>query len=286
MIVSVSGSNGFFGKSLLRKMTEKGWTVRSMDRPSFSLPEEEFRLSLIEGADVVINLAGAPVSKKWTPQYKEEIRESRISTTSKIATSILGAKKKPALFISASAIGIYDSVHTHTESSVNYSGSYLANVCLEWETEALKAETVTRVVIFRTGLVLGKNGGALEKMYLPFSIGAGGKIGSGTQAVSFIHLDDLVNAYIYTIENTTISQVVNAVAPNPTTNAELTDTFAKILNQPAWLTVPSFVLKFIYGEGACILLEGQKVIPEKLEKAGFRFAYPTVRNALTRIYKF
>ncbi len=286
MIVSMSGSSGFIGRALRRKMNERDWTVRMIDRQSFSLPDPEFRKNFIEGSHVVINLAGAPVSKKWTPQNKLEIRESRITTTQKMVKAIVEAEIKPSVLISSSAIGIYDSAHTHTESSRNFSGSFLGKVCLDWETEAMKAATAVRVVIFRTGLVLGKNGGALEKMHFPFSIGAGAKLGAGTQIVSFIHLDDLVDAFIFAIENQEISGVVNCVSPYPTTNAEFSETLGQALKQPVWLKVPSFALKLIFGEGAGVLLEGQTVIPEKLIQAGFRFQYPTIRNALTRVYRF
>ncbi|MCK9203970.1 MAG: TIGR01777 family oxidoreductase [Bacteroidales bacterium] len=285
MIVAVSGSSGFIGKALLNKMKDMDWTVRAIERAAFALPDQEFRSSLIEGADVVINLAGAPISKKWTPEYKAEIRESRVKTTSKIVKAILEAGKKPSVFISASAIGIYDSIQTHTESSCHYSSSFLSQVCQEWEAEALKAEPATRVVLIRTGLVLGEKGGALKKLSLPFRIGLGGKISAGEQAISFIHLFDLVNAYLFILENPSVSGVVNAVSPMPTTNKEFTDTFGKVLDQPAWLRVPAFALKRIYGERAQVFLEGQRVLPEKLEQAGFQFRYPTIRSALIRIYK-
>jgi uncharacterized protein (TIGR01777 family) len=188
------------------------------------------------------------------------------------------------VFLSASAIGIYDSANTHTESSLAFSGSFLARVCINWEAEAMKAEPLTRVVILRLGVVLGEEGGALKKMYLPFSIGLGGKVGNGRQAVSFIHISDLVEAILFTISQEGLHGVVNAVAPFPADNAELTDKLAKVLNQPAWVPVPAFALKLVYGEGAQVLLEGQKVLPEKLLQAGFRFKYPTIQNALVAIY--
>ena len=232
MIVAISGSTGFVGQALTNKMASMGWTVKVINRDSFSLSDQEFLEQKTEGADAVVNLAGAPVSKKWTPAYKQEIIDSRLKTTLKITDSILHAHNKPSVFISASAIGVYDSINTHTETSTAYADSFLAAVCQKWEMEALKAENETRVVIFRLGVVLGEDGGALGKMHFPFSIGAGGKIGSGTQAVSFIHLSDLVNAIIFTIGNHTIRGIVNAVSPYPSTNAELTEKLGKVLGQP------------------------------------------------------
>ncbi len=285
MIAAISGAGGFIGRSLARKLRENGWTVRVMNRDAFSMTDGEFTGSMIEGADIVINLAGAPVSKRWTPAYKQEILDSRILTTRKIASAIVRATKKPFLLISASAIGIYDSQGTHTESSTAFGDTFLAEVCRQWEAEAMAAGEECRVVLPRLGVVLGKDGGALESMYRPFSIGLGGKIGNGKQPVSFIHIDDLAEALLFLIGDPSIGGPVNLVSPYPTDNAEFTDILAKVMHQPAWLTIPAFALKLMFGEGARILLEGQRVIPEKLEQAGFRFRYPTMRNALAAIYR-
>jgi len=285
MIVAISGASGFIGQALKKQIRTRGWDIRVIDRDSFALPDKKFGERFIEGTDVIINLAGVPISKKWTGSYKEEIRESRISTTRKIAGNIIAVDKKPDLFISQSAIGIYDSTHIHNESSTFLADGFLATLCKDWEDAASGAQHATRLVIFRTGLVFGEGGGFLEKLYFPFSIGLGGKVGDGDQTISFIHLDDLVNAYLFAIEHPSVSGIVNAVSPFPTTNAEFTDKFGKVLNQPAWLTIPKFILKMKLGEGASMLLEGQHVLPEKLEQAGFRFTYPTVQNALVKIYK-
>jgi uncharacterized protein len=284
MVVALCGSTGFIGQALMKKMQDLGWTVRVINRDSFALPDQEFLSQKIEDADVVINLAGAPVSRKWTPLYKQEILDSRVSTTRKISESIMHASRKPSLFISASAIGIYDSVHVHPESSLAYGDSFLASVCQSWEQEALKSENATRVVIFRLGVVLGQNGGVLEKVHFPFSIGLGGKLGSGRQALSFIHISDLVEALIFTIGHPSITGVVNAVSPHPSTNGEFSDKLAKVLGQPAWIAVPAFALKMLYGEGAQVMLDGQQAVPEKLLKSGFSFRYPTIQNALVQIY--
>ena len=140
------------------------------------------------------------------------------------------------------------------------------------------------MVILRTGMVLGADGGALAKLHFPFSIGLGGKTGSGKQPVSFIHITDLVEAILFAIENQAIRGIVNAVTPYPVTNAEFTGTLAKVLGQTSWLSIPEFALRMIYGEGAQVLLNGQKVLPEILERYGFRFKYPTILNALVQIY--
>lgn len=284
MIITISGSTGFIGQALRRKIRAREWEIRIIDRTSLVLPDAEFVEKMIEGTDVVINLAGAPIAERWTESHKKLIRESRIDTTRKITKSILSAVHKPSLFISQSSIGIYDSLHIHTESSSDFADDFPATLCREWENEALPAQSVTRVAIFRTGLVLGRDGGFLEKLYLPFSIGLGGRVGDGKQSMSFIHIDDLVNAYLFVIEHPDLSGIINAVSPFPTTNEEFTDKFGKVLKQPTWLPIPTVLLRMRLGEGAKIMLEGQKVLPEKLEKAGFRFLYPTMQNALVKIF--
>jgi uncharacterized protein (TIGR01777 family) len=284
MVFALSGSTGFIGKALTRKLLDRSWEVRVIGRESFKKADSEFLEKYIEGCDVVINLAGAPVARKWTTEYKKEILESRVATARKISTAIGMAQQKPSLFISGSAIGIYDSQNTHTESSTAYAGSFLAEVCKAWEQEACNAEPYTRLVILRTGMVLGNEGGALARMHLPFRIGLGGKTGSGKQSVSYIHITDLIDAIVFIIENQSIRGVVNAVSPYPTTNEEFTSMLAKVLHQENWLTTPGFLLKFMYGEGAQVLLDGQKVLPEKLLQAGFSFRYPALRNALMRVY--
>jgi len=285
MIVAISGASGFIGKELVKKFRDLNWEIRIIGRDSLLLPDEEFRKEKIESSDVVINLAGAPVSVKWTDKNKLELFHSRVDTTRKIAENIVLATQKPKVFISASAIGIYDTVHSHTEESNDFSNTFLSEICQAWENAAGIANSATRLVIFRTGLVLGEGGGALEKMHFPFRIGLGGTLGKGNQSLSFIHLRDLVNAFLFVIENHAVKGVVNAVSPFPTTNADFTDKLGKVLVQPTWLRIPSFILKMKYGEGAEVLLQGQRVLPEKLEKAGFQFLYPTLQRALIRIYR-
>jgi uncharacterized protein (TIGR01777 family) len=284
MKIAISGASGFVGKALAVRLREKNHTILAIGREAFGVADEQFRQTYLEGTDVVINLAGAPVAKRWTADYKKEIYDSRILTTRKIASNILQTIRKPELFISGSAIGIYDTGHIHSETSTRFSHDFLASVCQDWEKEALTVQPSVRTVIFRTGVVLGEGGGALKRMHFPFSIGLGGKIGKGNQPFSFIHLHDLLEAFLFVIENREISGFVNAVSPFPCTNAEFAEKLGKVLKQPAWLTVPPLALKALYGEGASVLLEGQHVVPEKLQQAGFRFRYPTVQNALVRIY--
>jgi len=281
----MSGSTGLIGRELIDTYTDKGWIFRIINRDSFRLPDNEFLESKIEGADAVINLAGAPVLKRWTKSYLKEIYNSRIETTRKIANAIIHAKVKPKVFISGSATGIYDTLNVHADESTGYSDNFLGKVCRDWEAEALAAAENTRLVVLRTGVVLSSKGGALKAAYRPFSFGLGGIIGNGDQAFSWIHIRDLVHIYRMILENENIRGVVNAVAPNPTTNYHFTKTFGKVLNQMTVFKIPLKVLKAIYGDAASTLTEGQNVIPEKLLKNGFEFEFPTIEKALLNLYR-
>lgn len=285
MQVSLSGSTGFIGSELVQKHADKEWNFTIINRESFSMDDATFTEKKIEGADVVINLAGAPVIHRWTESYKSEIYHSRIDTTRKIARCIMQAHSKPKVFISASAIGIYDSQGIHSEESTGFSGDYLGKVCKEWEAEALAAQSHTRVVIIRTGIVLGRNGGALATMNKFFKVGLGGITGDGKQDFSWIHVRDLLNIYEFIIANESMQGIVNGVAPNPTTNLHFTKTFGKVLMQPAIMKIPDFALKAIYGEGAVSLIKGQKVVPEKLLQHGFVFQYPAIESALLNLFR-
>ncbi|HNW76438.1 MAG TPA: TIGR01777 family oxidoreductase [Bacteroidales bacterium] len=282
MRISVSGASGLVGRALVNEAVRKGHEVIIMDRDSFQLPMEEFVRTKIDGAEAVINLAGAPVLKRWTDSWKEEIRNSRILTTRKIAGAISQAIVKPRVMISFSAIGIYDSVNTHTEESNSFSTGFLAEVCKEWEAEAGKAIPFTRLAILRCGVVISGNGGIVERLRGPFSYGLGATIGNGKQAFSFICIDDLIALILTILENETMSGIYNAVEPWPTTNDHFTHVLGKVLNQPAALRIPRFIFKMIYGESATILTEGQRVLPDRLMKENFPFTCITIEKALVK----
>jgi uncharacterized protein (TIGR01777 family) len=255
-----------------------------MTRDSFNLPIEEFVAKKIEGVDAVINLAGAPIIKRWTKAWKEEIRNSRILPTRMIAEAISQAAVKPKVLVSASGVGIYDSINTHTEESLNFDTGFLAQVCREWEAEAMKVKDPVRVAVLRQGVVLG-DGGMLDKVSFLFSVGLGGTIGNGRQPFSFIHIDDLIAIILAIIENEKMSGIYNAVAPWSTDNRHFTEVLAKVFMQLAFLRVPVFALKLLYGEGASVLCEGQNVVPERLLKENFPFKYPTIEKALVKVFK-
>ncbi len=239
----------------------------------------------IAGCDAVVNLAGEPIAEsRWTPQQKQEIRNSRQLGTQKIVEAIAQANPKPKVLVNASAIGYYGTSETATFDETSPPGNdFLAEVCQAWEAEAQKVkEAGVRLVILRLGIVLG-NGGALAKMIPPFQLFAGGPIGSGHQWFAWIHRDDLVNLIIEALTRQDIEGVLNATAPNPVRMSELCQKLGDVLHRPSWLPVPSFALEALLGEGAKVVLEGQQVLPKRTISYGFEYQYPTVKQALTEI---
>lgn len=283
MKVLISGSTGLVGKHLSAALQSKGFEVISAGRADFAAGAAVLaeKLNMV---DVVVNLAGAPVVARWSEAYKKEIEDSRFRTTALLAEAIVLAKKKPRLFISTSAVGIYPDGEVFTEANARSGHDFLAKVCIEWEARAMKAAIETKVAIFRLGIVLATDGGALQKMLLPFKMGLGGPIASGKQGFSWIHINDLVNAYLFVIEQQ-LQGVFNLTSPNPIDNATYTRALGKVLHRPVFMPIPAFALKLVFGEGALMLTTGQKVLPEKLLKAGFVFKHPDIEEALADLLK-
>lgn len=282
MIIAISGSNGFIGSQLSINFQAKGNEVRSIPRIDAGTSVDEISRQLI-GADVIINLAGAPIIGRWTKTYKKTLLDSRIYTTRKIVEAISLMDKKPQLFISASAVGIYTQEGEHTESNFKIADDFLGQICNAWEMEARKALPFTRVAITRFGIVLGKEGGALARMLPLFRKGLGGKIASGKQGFSWIHVYDVIHAVEFIIENTRLSGEFNFTTPNVVNNSQFTKVLANMLGKPAIFTVPSFVLKLIFGEGAIAVTGGQFALPKHLVDEGFQFSFPDLKSALNDI---
>jgi len=278
MKILVSGSTGLVGRSLISKLKDAGHEVTGLSRSGFH-KGVGYLTPLVNDADVVVHLAGAPVVARWTPSYKKEIEDSRFLTTTMLTEAIAKATHKPRLLISTSAVGIYPDGEVFTEATARYGNDFLAKVCTEWEDCALKAATDTRVAIFRLGIVLSGEGGALKKMLLPFKLGLGGPIASGKQGFSWIHIDDLVNAYLFVIEKQ-LDGVFNLTAPNPTDNSGYTMALGKVLHRPVFMPIPAFALWLIFGAGATMLTGGQKVFPGRLLDEGFVFGFPGIEAAL------
>lgn len=230
-------------------------------------------------------MAGAPVARRWTNAQKSEIRRSRVELTRALLDRIAEFERKPLAFVSASAIGYYGTSLTETFVETSSPGTdFLARVCLDWEREANRAsELGMRVAVVRTGLVLGPDGGALPMMLPPFRFGLGGKLASGEQWMSWIHIEDLIDTYLHAIDGTI--GAINATAPNPVTNAQFTHILGEVLRRPAVFPVPAFALRALFGEGALILTEGQRVLPERTLASGYHFRYPELDPALRSLLR-
>ncbi len=231
-------------------------------------------------ADIILNFAGSPIVKRWNKRNKEEIFNSRIETTRKlIRISRLGENKKRH-FISASAIGIYSDAGTHTEESNKQGTGFMKELVQKWEAEALSQnDSSTIVSVLRIGVVLGPRGGMVQKILPLFKAGLGGKIGSGKQGFSWIHITDLIRAVEYIITEKK-EGIYNIVSPGYSNNAAFTNIMGSLLKRPAVFTIPVLILKLIYGKGAELVCGGQNVIPGRLVKEGFSFDFPELESAL------
>lgn len=284
MNIAITGASGFIAKALKSSEYFSNINFIALSRSDNDEKWEE----IIENANVVINLAGAPVIKRWSKKNKTEILKSRIDTTRKLV-SILNKtprNKGPKLFISGSAIGIYpdNSSELLDELSTQRGNSFLSEVVEKWENEAreLTASHI-RLVITRIGVVLGKNGGLIKKTLFLFKYGLGGKIGTGRQAFSFIHINDLVLAIRFFIDNAKTSGTYNLVSPNSTNNINFTKAMGKALHRPTLIPVPAFALRTIYGKAARIMINGEKVYPARLLNDGFVFKFATIEQAVENI---
>ena len=279
MKIALTGATGFVGSHLANVFLEKDWKVTPILRDDLALNSKDLAKK-IDGSEVIVNLAGANIVKRWTEDYKEELYASRVNTTIKLVEAMSQVSRKPQIFISTSAIGIYDDKGRYSESDYNFANDYLATVVKDWEEAALKARQINiRTVIFRFGVVLGK-GGLLAKMFPSFKLGMGGTIGNGRQSFSWVHIEDLSRAYVFAVEHEDLEGIYNLVSPNAVTNRILTKTLAKILHRPAVLPVPVWLLWLMFGEGAAAISSGQNIIPERLLRAGFRFRFETIEHAL------
>ncbi|XP_058730108.1 epimerase family protein SDR39U1 homolog, chloroplastic [Vicia villosa] len=300
MIISVTGATGFIGKRLVQKLQAENHSVHVLTRskskaelifpvkdfPGVKIAEEPEWKDCIHGSTGVVNLAGLPISTRWSSEIKKDIKQSRIRVTSKVVELIKSAPNdiRPKVLVSATAVGYYGTSETQVFDEQSPSGKdYLAEVCREWESTALKVNGDVRVALIRIGVVLGKDGGALAKMIPLFMMFAGGPIGSGNQWFSWIHLDDIVNLIYEALTNPSYKGVINGTAPNPVRFSELCEQLGHVLGRPSWLPVPDFALKAVLGEGASVVLEGQRVVPTQAKKLGFSFKYSYVKDALKEI---
>ena len=295
MKILIGGSHGLVGTALIKSLETEGHEIFRLVRHAptskteveWSPDRYSIALARIEGFDAVVNLAGESIAEgRWTDEKKRRIRESRVKGTKLLGDALANLDVPPKNFVCASAIGYYgnrgDELLTETSAPGD---NFLAKVCAEWEeATALATEKGIRVVNARFGVILDTNGGALKKMLPPFRMGAGGKIGSGKQWMSWIALDDVVGALNFALTNDSLRGPVNFVAPSPATNAEFTKTLGKVLSRPTILPIPAFAIKLLFGEmGEALLLGGQRVAPKRLIAGGYEFSYPQLEQAFVHI---
>lgn len=306
MRIVIAGGTGLIGSALVPQLDAKGYEVVVLSR----YPEKNYGFpdtvkivgwdgktadrwgSYADGAYAIVNLTGRtlapdpPFDLRWTESRKKKVYASRINPGVAIVEALEQAKEKPQVLIQSSAIGYYgprgDELITEDEPPAE---DFLATICRDWEasTEAVEKFGVRRAII-RTAVVLDSHQGSLPLQILPFKLFVGGPIGRGDQGYSWIHLQDEVSAIVFLIENPAAKGPFNLSAPHPVTNAQFARVAGKVLNRPSFFPLPGFVMKLIFGEASMVLLEGQKVIPERLIDMGFEFQFPTLEQALRDLY--
>jgi uncharacterized protein (TIGR01777 family) len=291
MKIVVSGASGLIGTQLVAKLSQSGHEVIRLVRRSpksgeiqWNPKSETLDAAALEGTDAVIHLSGAGIGdKRWSDGYRKEILVSRTDTTALLAKTIASLSRKPSVFLSGSAIGIYGARNDEQLTEVSTHGTgFLAEVCEQWEAAAKPAvDAGVRTVYLRTGIVLSPKGGALKKLLPLFKLGVGGKFGNGKQWQSWISIDDEIGAIEYLL-TANVSGAVNLTAPNPVTNAEFTKVLASVLKRPAIVPVPTFAPKLLLGGelADALLFTGQRVIPAALNASGYTFKHPTLESAL------
>jgi uncharacterized protein (TIGR01777 family) len=293
MKVVLAGGTGFLGTALERWLRNDGHAITVLTRRPRRSNEVQWDpygspapwVHVLQDADAVINLAGAPISKRWTAAHKREMWNSRIRSTRTLVEAMQSVRPMPATLLNASAVGIYGDRGDEpiTEHSAPGAG-FLASLGREWEKEALAAGPQTRVVLLRSGIAFDRDGGALPLMALPFRFFVGGPLASGRQYISWIHRDDWVAMVSWALTTTAVAGPLNVTAPAPATNSEFSRTLGHVLGRPSLLPVPAIALRLAVGEMASELVTGQRVLPERALAGGFAFLYPELEGALREIY--
>ena len=282
MKVAIAGYRGFIGQELVKKVEGKGMEWVALSRQTLYGDKTELAEKL-EGADAVINVAGTSIAKRWTRKRMKKIEASRYGLNTRIVEAIHMMRKKPGVFISTSAVGIYENQGEHTEQSTNYADNYLAEVVSDWEKPLKKLDRDVKQVAIRIGVVLERNGGALQRMMMTRPYGFLVIPGNGKQALSFIHMEDLQRAIIFILDKK-MTGVVNMCAPQPTTMEEFIRELSKKTRTPFVFRVPEFIMKIGLGRAHIVITEGQKVLPERLMSEGFSFRFGEIGDTVDHIF--
>ena len=294
MVVAIAGGSGFLGRLLAARLRSESDRVVTLTRKT-GLPDSitwhpdgtaGTLAADLDGIDAVVNLAGESLADgRWTEARKQILVSSRILPTRTLAAAINACATPPRVFVSGSAVGYYGAHGDEPVTETTPPGTdFLARICVEWEKEAREASARTRLTILRSGVVLAKEGGALQKMLLPFRLGLGATLGSGTQYFPWIHADDWVSLVVWILKNDSATGPFNATAPAPVTNHTFTRTLGRVLGRPAVLPAPAMAMRLVMGEMADMVLHGQRVMPVRAEQAGFQFAHRTLEPALRSLH--
>lgn len=298
MNVLMTGATGLIGSTLTQRLLDHGHKVTALTRdpsaaekklgPQVSYITSLAQLRNLDDFNACINLAGEPIAdKRWSENQKRRIESSRWNTTQSLVDLIQRSNYPPSVLISGSAVGYYGKQGNSpiTENIEPFHQDFSHRLCANWEDIALGADSAkTRVCLLRTGIVLSHSGGALSKLLLPFKLGLGGPIGNGRHHMSWIHIDDMVEGILFLLQQDNCQGAFNLTAPSPVTNREFTLTLGKVLRRPTLLPTPPLLLKILFGEMSELLIQGQNVVPDKLQKSGFKFKYVTLEKALNSLH--
>jgi uncharacterized protein (TIGR01777 family) len=289
----ITGATGFIGSRLCRELLQDGHRIVALTRKKNKISSDQ-NLKYINDLDeqnfdydVVINLAGAPISVYWTAKNQQEIRDSRLDITQKIVEKIINSENPPKLFISGSAIGFYgtsNSIIFSENSQPTKQNLFSQKLCKDWEESAVKVKNKTRIVLLRTSVVIGEGGGIIKKLSMPFKLGLGGNIGDGKQIMSWIHLDDVMGIFNLILNNNSLHGAINLASPSPCTNREFSQILAKKFSRPCFFHMPKFLVKILFGKmGEELLLSSQKVAPHKAIENEYDFKFVKIAKAIEAI---
>ena len=284
MKVMITGASGFLGQNIIENLQKQTIEIIGIER-KLLYGDPQRLADKLNGADVVINLAGAPIIKRWTSKNKAIIYNSRVLTTKNITKAInsLPKEMQPKSFVSASAVGIYREGLAHDETSSRFANHFAARVTDDWEDALVDLPDTIRQVIFRIGVVLGKDSQFIQRVLPIFNLGLGGRIGNGKQPFPFIHVHDLVQAFVEAVSDERYLGIYNLVAPQQIDNKTFTQILAKKLNRPAVLPVPAIALKLAFGKASTLILKNPVVLPKRLQMQNFTYRHPTLESCLDQI---